>query len=127
MHLKVITPSSSFVDDEAKSIIAKGLEGSFGMKPRHIDYIAGIVPSVLMYVDKEDKKHYLAVNQGTLVKVGFEVSVSVMGATEGDSLEELQKAVVKVHEEFEEDERDTRVAITQLEYFVFNQLMNFRK
>jgi len=127
MHLKIITPSTSVVDTKAKSLVVKGLEGSFGVKPKHIDYITAIIPSVFSYVDTEDKTNYLALNQGTFVKVGFNVTVSVMGATEGESIEELQKAVMEANKEFEDDERGARVAITKLEYFVFDQLMNFRR
>ncbi|MFC1659810.1 hypothetical protein ACFL0U_04560 [Pseudomonadota bacterium] len=127
IHLKVITPSTGVVDTNAKSVTARGLEGFFTVEPRHIDYIAAIVPSVMKYVDTEGKIHYLAVNQGTFTKVGFNVTVSVMGATEGESMEELQKAVTEAHKDFEEDEREARVAITKLEYFVFDQLTNFRK
>jgi F-type H+-transporting ATPase subunit epsilon len=115
------------VDTKAKSVTARGLEGLFGVKPRHIDYISVIVPSVLTYVDEQNKMHYLAVNEGAFVKVGFNVTISVMGVTEGETIEELQKAVTEAYKEIEEDERDNRVAITKLEYFVFNQLMNFRK
>ena len=127
INLKITTPSSEVVNTKVKSVTAKGLEGYFGVKPRHIDYIAAIIPSVFTYTDEEDKKHYLAVNEGTFVKTGFNITLSTMGATKGDSIEELQVAVTEAYKEFEDDDRDARVAITKLEYFVFNQLMNFKK
>lgn len=127
INLKVITPSTGVINTQAKSVTAKGLEGFFEVEPRHIDYIAAIVPSVMKYVDVDGKTHYLAVNQGTFTKVGFDVTISVMGATEGNSIDELQKAVIESHVSFEEDEREARTAITKLEYFVFDQLTNLRR
>ena len=43
------------------------------MLPRHMDYIAAIVPSIISYRDEEGKKHLVAVNEGTLTKCGHDI------------------------------------------------------
>jgi F-type H+-transporting ATPase subunit epsilon len=124
INFKVLTPSETLLDLKAKKVIVKGLEGGFGMLPKHMDYISSIIPSILSYVDEQDKTHLLAVNEGTLVKCGQNITVSVLGATLGTNMEELQKAVLDSYQVFNEDEREARTALTKLEYYVFDQLMN---
>ena len=124
INFKVLTPSETLLDLKVKSVSAKGMEGNFGMLPRHIDYIASVVPSILSYKDENNKKHLLAVNEGTLVKCGQNITVSVLGATLGSNMEELQKAVLESYQVFDDDEREARTALQRLEYYVFDQLMN---
>lgn len=124
INFKVLTPSKTVLDLKVKSVSAKGLEGNFGMLPRHIDYITSVVPSILSYKDENGKKHLLAVNEGTLVKCGQNITVSVLGATLGEDMKELQQAVLESYKVFDDDEREARTALMKLEYYVFNQLMN---
>jgi len=124
INFKILTPSETALDIKAQSVSARGLEGGFGMLPRHMDYIAAIVPSIISYRDEEGKKHLVAVNEGTLTKCGHDITISVLGVTFGENIEELQEAVLKSYKDFDEDEREARTALAKLEYYVFDQLIN---
>jgi len=48
-RLRIITPQKKHVDEEVKSIIAKGIEGYFQVLPQHIPMITGLKKGVFYY------------------------------------------------------------------------------
>ena len=116
MKLKILIPSRVVVRDEVTTVVAEGGEGSFGILPHHIDYATFLVPGILTYRRKEDgSERILALDQGTLVKVGPEVLVSVRDAVEGEDLESLRETVQRRFRTLDEREREARSALATLE------------
>jgi len=116
MRLEVLIPSRVVVREEVTSIVAEGEEGSFGILPRHVDYVTALIPGILIYEREVDGvEGILALDQGTLVKVGQEVLVSVRDAVEGDDLERLRETVEERFRTFDEREREARSALATLE------------
>ena len=114
MRLVVQTPVERILDREVTAIVAEGLEGSFGLRPRHIDYVAALRPGLLIYRDAEDNEGYLAVDQGILVKEGARVVVSVRQAVAGATLEDLLEVVESRFKALDEQERVVRSAVARL-------------
>ena len=93
MRLKVLLPSEVFVDEEAVKIIAEAENGSFCLKPRHVDFVSALAPGLLFFISENGIENMLAVDEGTLVKCGNEVLISVRNAVRGTKLSELKKTI----------------------------------
>lgn len=116
MTLRVLTPTSVLLAREVSTVIAEGAEGAFGLKPRHVDYVAALVPGLLYFEEEEGGEgRYAAVDRGILVKRGDEVLVSVRDAAYGAELEELVRTVHTRFLQLDDQERDVRTALARLE------------
>jgi len=116
MRIEILLPSRVLVSDEVSAVIAEGHEGSFGLLERHIDYVSPLVPGVLICRRSLDGvERIFAVDEGTLVKVGPEVLVSVRDAVEGDDLRTLRETVERRFRIRDERERRARSALATLE------------
>lgn len=115
MRLRISLPSERFLDVEVHKIIAEGQEGSFCLEPHHTDYIATLVPGILIYADLQGKRHYVAVDEGVLVKRGQEVHIATFKAIVSDELEPLKRRVEEEILKLDEEERAMRKALARLE------------
>lgn len=80
MRLVILTPTETVIATSARSVTAEGLEGSFGLRPRHVGYVAALRPGLLSFVDDEGAETFVATGDGVLVKVGDEVRVACAAA-----------------------------------------------
>jgi F-type H+-transporting ATPase subunit epsilon len=116
MRIAILLPSRVLAADDVTSVVAEGHEGSFGILPKHIDYVSPLVPGILTYRRTEDgAERIFAVDEGTLVKVGPEVLVSVRDAVAGDDLGTLRQTVNERFRSRDEKERSARSALAALE------------
>lgn len=116
MRLEILIPSRVVLRDDVRAVTAEGEEGSFGILPRHVDYVTSLVPGILTYEREEDgSERIVALDRGTLVKVGAEVLVSVRDAVEGDDLETLRHTVESRFRTLDQKEREARSALATLE------------
>lgn len=92
-RLKVLLPTRVLVDEEVAKVVAEAQDGSFGMLPRHIDFVSALVPGILLYVTGGGEERYLGMDEGILVKYGREVLVSTRNAVPGDDLATLHRTV----------------------------------
>lgn len=127
MQLRILTPTRILVDAPATKIVAEAENGWFGLLPRHVDFVAALTPGIFIYWSPEDHEHLLAVDEGTLVKAGRDVMVSVHEAVRGTSLERL-KAVAE-HEFLArgEHERQARSALARLEAGALRRLSELER
>ena len=116
MRLRVLVPTEVALDREVASVVAEGRDGSFGLKPRHIDFVSALVPG-LLYLEEEagGPGEYVAVDQGILVKRGPDVLVSVRNAVRGVPLEELVRTVQTRFLTLDDQERVVRSALARLQ------------
>jgi F-type H+-transporting ATPase subunit epsilon len=106
MILKLLVPTQVMVSREVSKINAEASNGAFCLLPRHVDFVTALVPGLLSFIGEDGRETTIAVNEGTLVKRGEEVLVSVRSAVPGEELSGLRR---KVREEFEKtDEREMR-------------------
>jgi F-type H+-transporting ATPase subunit epsilon len=93
MRLKVLTPTLIIVNQETTKVIAEAENGSFCLLPRHIDFVAALVPGILSFFTSEGQEEFVAVDEGILVKVGQEVLVSSRNAVRSSELGKLRQIV----------------------------------
>jgi F-type H+-transporting ATPase subunit epsilon len=127
MRLRILLPTDIFLDDEVAKIVCEAGNGAFCLLPRHIDFVAALVPGVLSYVTPDGIEHYVAIDEGTLVKVGRDVLISVLDAVGGVGLDELQAQVGHRFRRLDEDERDARSALARLEAGALRRLYELER
>ena len=114
MNLRLLTPSEVLINQTVSKVIAEARNGSFCLLPRHIDFVAPLVPGLFSY-ESAQREETLAVDAGVLVKCGDEVRVSVRSAVRGKALSALQKTVRSVFLRLDEKEKKSRAALARLE------------
>lgn len=115
LQLQVLLPTEILVDEPAIKVIAEAENGAFCLLPRHIDFVAALVPGILLYETAQGEERLLANDTGILVKAGDRVRVSVLNAVRGTRLDELRETVEAHFKSLDEHERLTRSALARLE------------
>jgi F-type H+-transporting ATPase subunit epsilon len=127
MNLKVLLPFRIFAEKSGVTrIVAETREGSFGILPRRLDCVAALAPGILIYERNEiEGEAYLAVDEGVLIKTGFDVLVSVRNAIAGTDLETLRDSVEREFLNLDEREQSVRSALMKMESGFIRRLANF--
>lgn len=116
MHLKILLPFQVFLDSgNVISLVAETYEGAFGILPHRRDCVAAIAPGILTFKTAVSEEHFVAVDQGVLVKTGTDILVSVRRAVKGVDLETLRGAVEKEFLALDEQAQQVRVVMAKLE------------
>ena len=115
MQLKVLLPIEVLIDEAVSKITAEAENGSFCLLPNHVDFLAGLVPGLLLFESSQGEEVFLAVDEGILVKCGSEVLVLVRNAVRGTDLETLKNTVEQEFLSLDEREQMTRNALAKLE------------
>ncbi len=77
--------------------------------------MAALAPGILTYETEADGEVYVAVDEGSLVKTGASVVVSVRRALAGADLGQLRASVEKDFARLDEREKSVRSAMAKLE------------
>jgi F-type H+-transporting ATPase subunit epsilon len=122
MRLQVVTPGAVVIDVAAEKVSTEAMNGAFTLLPRHVDFVAALVPGLLSYVADEVER-LVAVDGGILVKRGRSVRVATAAAIPGDDVLGLQRALRATFQESTESERRARTAIAHLETDAVRRLL----
>ncbi|MET4141702.1 F0F1 ATP synthase subunit epsilon [Pedobacter sp. UYP1] len=126
MELKILLPYKVFADiKNVDSIVAETSEGSFGFLPQRLDCIVVLMPGIFSY--KTDNVHYLAVDDGILVKTGDLVMVSVRNAVGGVELGKLADTIQNEFKNISADEEKVRYMASKLETGFLSRLRKFQQ
>jgi F-type H+-transporting ATPase subunit epsilon len=126
MNLKVLLPFRIFAEKAGVSrIVAETREGSFGLLPHRLDCVAALAPGILIYEQEAGGEVYVAVDEGVLVKTGFDVVVSVRNAIAGTDLGQLREAVEQDFLTLNEQEQSVRSVIARMESGFITRLAKF--
>ena len=116
MNLKILLPFQVFAEKTGVArIVAETREGSFGLLPHRLDFVAALVPGILIYQAESDGEVFVAVDEGVMVKTGPDVLVSVRRAISGTDLSQLRTAVEKQFLTLDEQEKSVRQVVAKLE------------
>lgn len=126
MNLKVALPTTVLVDEPVQMVVVEAENGSFGILPRHIDFLAALVPGVLTYLDAEGRERFLGIDEATLVKCGDDVLISARNAVEGDDLSTLRHRVETAFILLDERERSARSALARLEAGIARRFVDLK-
>lgn len=127
MNLKVLIPNQVFLNQTVCKVVAEAPNGSFCVLPKHVDFVAALVPGLLAFHDEDGNEQFIAVDEGTLVKCGNDVLVSTRSAAGGGGLGELQRIVEEDFEVLDDRERLARSAAARLEAGLVRRFMHFEK
>lgn len=128
MTLKILLPSGVFTEVAGvQRIVAETGQGAYGILPNRLDGVAALVPGIFTYATKGDGETFIAVDEGILVKAGFEILVSVRKAIGGRPLGELHEAVDREILELDEREKDIRSILYKLESGFIRQLQQIQR
>lgn len=123
MNLKILLPSHILVDRPVTKVIAEATNGSFCLLPRHIDFVAALVPGIFSFTTPEGTEEMFAMDEGILVKCGAEVLVSARNAIRGPDLGSLKKMVEENFLALDEREKIARAAAVKLEIDIVRRFM----
>ena len=123
MRLQVLLPNEVLVDEEDVSkVVAEALHGVFVLLPRHVDFVAAVVPGILLF-ERGGGESVLGVDEGVLVKRGAHVRVSVRDAVRGEDLQRIRSLVTERFEELAEREKRARTALARLEASFYRRVI----
>jgi F-type H+-transporting ATPase subunit epsilon len=115
MRLKVLLPSEVLLDAAVTKVTAEAENGAFCLLPRHIDFVAALLPGLLSFETEDGQEEVLAVDEGILVKCGAQVLVSTRQAVRGPDLGTLRQAIDDQFRAVDEQEKKARAAAARLE------------
>lgn len=127
MNLRILLPERVALDKQVTKVSAEAENGGFCLLPRHVDFVAILVPGLLAFEDDAGRETFLAIDRGTLVKCGDEVLVSTPRVISGRPLGELQQAVEEELQALDERQRRARAALGKLEANFINRLVQWER
>ena len=128
MHLKILLPFGVFCDLTGVSrVVARGHGGSFGLLPHRLDCVAALAPGILTYAVGTAGDVYTAADEGVLVKIGFDVTVSVRNAIGGPNLDRLREAVEKQFAILSGREKQVRTVMASMESAFIRRITEFER
>lgn len=127
LQLRIALPTRILVDEAAGKVSADGTHGAFTLLPRHVDFLAALVPGLLTFEDASGSERFVAVDGGLLVKYGAEVVVTTRRAVIGKDLERLRFTVEREFRAEDEREQEARRATARLEADFIRRFMDLEK
>jgi F-type H+-transporting ATPase subunit epsilon len=126
MRLRIITPLSMIVDEDGVlALRAEDASGSFGILPRHAEFLTSLIISVVSWECSDATRRYCAVRRGVLsVTAGQVIAIATREAVTGDDLATLDQAVLGRFRADIETERTERVESTRLQLSAIRQIMS---
>lgn len=127
MNLKILLPYQVFAEiSDVKRIVVETPKGSYGLLPHRLDCTTILSPGILTYeTDKEEV--FLAIDEGIMVKTGYDVLISTRNAIGGEALGQLHKSVEEVFLNIDEQEKKVRSVIAKLETNFIRRFEEFRR
>ena len=126
MRLKVFLPMKVLIDQEVTKIVAEAENGSLGILPKHIDFVATLSPGILSF-ESGGEEEFMAIDEGVLVKCATEVMVSTRKAVRSRNLGELKRTVEEEFGTLNERERKTRSILAKLEADFTKRFLKMRE
>jgi len=114
MRLRVFLPTRILIDQEVTKVVAEAENGSFGILPKHIDFVAALTSGIFSF-ESNDEEEFLAIDEGILVKCASEIMVSTRKAVRSRNLGELKQTLEHEFQTLDDQERKTRSILAKLE------------
>lgn len=127
MRLRVLLPTEVLVDEPVTKIVAEAYNGFFCLLPRHVDFVAALVPGILSYAPAEGGEALVAVDQGVLVKCAGQVMVSACDGLRGTDARALQSALEQMSAHLSDEERIARTGLARLEAGTLRHLLELEE
>ncbi len=126
MRLKVMLPVKVLIDQEVDKVIAEAENGHFCILPKHIDFVAALVPGILSFETGKEEE-FLAVDGGVLVKCSGEIVVSTRKAVRSKNLGKLKQTLEEEFRVLDDREKKTRSILSKLESDFTRRFLKLRE
>lgn len=126
MRLKVMLPMKVLIDQEVDKVIAEAENGHFCILPKHIDFVAALVPGILSFETGKEEE-FLAVDGGILVKRSGEIVVSTRKAVRSKNLGKLKQTLEEEFRVLDDREKKTRSILSKLESDFTRRFLKLRE
>lgn len=126
MKLRITTPLELVLDEDGvQALRAEDPSGSFGVLPRHEEFLTSLAISVVSWKSKDGARRFCAVRRGVFgVDGGGVISIATREAVLGDDLATLHDTVLARFRDDVEAERSERVSSTRLELSAIRQIVS---
>lgn len=126
MKLKVMLPTHVFLDIRVQKITAEGVNGFFGLFPRHVDFVTALASGILSFHDEDGKELHMAVMEGVLVKKGDTVFISTRRAVKDKELASLKDTVENDFLKQKQREKNMRTSSARIEAGFIRRFLEFQ-
>jgi len=128
MNLKIRLPFKVFMNStKVNRVVVDTNAGSYGFLPQRLDCVAPLVPGILTYETATREVHYVAIDEGVLIKTENEIQVSVRNAIGGADLGKLRESIEEEFKNLDENERFARTAVAKLESEFIQSIKKLRQ
>ncbi|MCF8114530.1 MAG: F0F1 ATP synthase subunit epsilon [Desulfotignum sp.] len=126
MKLKVMLPTHVFLDIGVQKITAEGVNGFFGLFPKHVDFVTALASGIVSFHDEDGQEQHMAVMEGVLVKKKDTVFISTRRAVKDKDLVSLKNTVEKDFLEQKQKEKNMRTSATRIEAGFIRRFLEFQ-
>ncbi|EMS80334.1 F0F1 ATP synthase subunit epsilon [Desulfotignum phosphitoxidans] len=126
MKLKVMLPTHVFLDIPVQKITAEGVNGFFGLFPKHVDFVTALASGIVSFHDENGQEQHMAVMEGVLVKKGDTVFISTRRAVKDKDLASLKNTVENDFLEQKQKEKNMRTSATRIEAGFIRRFLEFQ-
>lgn len=127
MKLKVMLPTHVFLDIGVQKITAEGVNGFFGLFPRHVDFVTALASGIVSFQDEDGQEQHMAVMEGVLVKKKDTVFISTRRAVKDKDLASLKNTVEKDFLEQKQKEKNMRTSASRIEAGFIRRFLEFQE
>ena len=123
---RIITPQAVETVKKISFFRAEDKSGSFGILPRHIEFLTVLEPSIAIAVI-EDKEHYYAFNGGVLSFKNNALTITAKEFVQSDNISKLLEMIKHTFKEQEEKERLFKDSIENLQKAFIKKLIEMER
>lgn len=127
MQITINLPHAVLFDGAATRLNAVAGNGGFGILPNHVDFVTALVPSVLLLMTPDGSEVVFGIDEGLLVKKGYDVRIAVRRGVQSDDLDTLRANVGALFDDMADSERIARTAMSRLEADMVRRFAGLRK
>jgi F-type H+-transporting ATPase subunit epsilon len=109
IKLEIVTPEGTVYSEPVEMVTVQGSEGQMGILPNHMSLVAQLTPGE-MIVQRDGRKHSMALGQGILmvskdlVSVLTDMAIPVENIDEAQAEEARQRAAARLAEKISDEE-----------------------
>jgi ATP synthase F1 beta subunit len=124
MRLRIVTPLSVVVDEDADSLRAEDASGSFGIRPGHAPFLTALAISILSW-KTAGRERFCALRGGVLtVTGGSTVAIATREAVASDDLATLDAQVLARFQSEADEERVEHVETMRLQLHAIRRMIS---
>ena len=126
MRLRIVTPLSVVVDEDADSLRAQDASGSFGIRPGHAQFLTALAVSILSW-KTTGVERFCALRGGVLTVTGgntIAIAIATREAVAGDDLATLDAQVLARFQSDADEERIEHVETMRLQMHAVRQMIS---